>query len=270
MNKLVSYLESTEVVFHGALLLIILYVPHAGHLFMQLEHLDMSIYGFTVVNWLYDIALAAIIKLLILIFIINGYQRTGKAYALVSFFINAYRVSCKVPINLTPYRETCSRSHAIHAKGTMEGIFYYFTAASGRRNNPSVGLLRIMNFSFIASGKFDLNDFSDLEKFADNYPDFQTVTLNNENELKLLLELMGIDGFICHDLDNSEFTKYWNLSNSKLPELDEEQFDQFYKAWILKSERKNTMDEYGNLIFIQGLSSKWNKLAYRLIVKEGH
>jgi uncharacterized C2H2 Zn-finger protein len=89
MNKIVTYLESKEVIFHGALALIILYVPHAGHLFKQLEHLDMTIFGFTFFNWFYGIALAAIIELLILIFIINGYQKTGKAYALVSFFINA-------------------------------------------------------------------------------------------------------------------------------------------------------------------------------------
>ncbi|MBN8653928.1 MAG: hypothetical protein J0L67_21035 [Cytophagales bacterium] len=89
MNRIVTYLESKEVIFHGALALIILYVPHAGHLFKQLEHLDMTIFGFTFINWFYGIALAAIIELLILIFIINGYQKTGKAYALVSFFINA-------------------------------------------------------------------------------------------------------------------------------------------------------------------------------------
>ncbi len=89
MNKIVTYLESTEVVFHGALLLIILYVPHAGHLFIQLEHLDMTLFGFSFLNWLYGIALAGVIELLILIFIINGYHKAGKAYALVSFFINA-------------------------------------------------------------------------------------------------------------------------------------------------------------------------------------
>jgi hypothetical protein len=89
MNKIVTYLESKEVVFHGALLLIILYVPHAGHLFKQLEHLDMTFFGWSFLNWIYAIALAAIIELLILIFIINGYQRTGKGYALLSFFINA-------------------------------------------------------------------------------------------------------------------------------------------------------------------------------------
>ena len=89
MKKLVTYLESTDIVFHGALLLIILYVPHAGHLFMQLEHLDMTIFGFSLLNWLYGIALAGVIELLILIFIVNGYQKIGKAYALISFFINA-------------------------------------------------------------------------------------------------------------------------------------------------------------------------------------
>jgi hypothetical protein len=90
MNKIVSYLESKEVVFHGALALIILYVPHAGHLFKQLEHLDMTFYGFTLLNWFYGIALAAIIEFIILVFIINGYQITGKFYAVVSFFLNAF------------------------------------------------------------------------------------------------------------------------------------------------------------------------------------
>lgn len=47
MNKVATYLESKEAIFHGAIALMILYVPHAGNLFMQLEHLDMTLYGFT-------------------------------------------------------------------------------------------------------------------------------------------------------------------------------------------------------------------------------
>jgi hypothetical protein len=90
MNRIVTYLESKEVVFHGALALIILYVPHAGHLFKQLEHLDMNLLGFTVLNWIYGIALAAVIEFIILVFIINGYRNTGKFYAVVSFFLNAF------------------------------------------------------------------------------------------------------------------------------------------------------------------------------------
>lgn len=90
MNKVVTYLESKDAIFHGALALMILYVPHAGNLFMQLEHLDMTLYGFTLFNWLYGVALAGVIEFLILVFIINGYRSTGKFYAVVSFFLNAF------------------------------------------------------------------------------------------------------------------------------------------------------------------------------------
>lgn len=90
MNKVVSYLESKEAIFHGAVIMMALYVPHAGSLFMRLEHIDMSLAGFSLFNWIYGIALAGIIEFLILLFIINGYRDTGKFYAVVSFFINAF------------------------------------------------------------------------------------------------------------------------------------------------------------------------------------
>lgn len=90
MNKIVTYLESKEVIFHGSLLLIILYVPHAGRLFMNLEHLDMTISGYTFLNWFYGVALAGVIEFLILVFIINKYRAVGKFYAVVSFFLNAF------------------------------------------------------------------------------------------------------------------------------------------------------------------------------------
>lgn len=90
MNKIVDYLESKNAIFHGALVLIVLYVPHAGNLFMQLEHLDMTFFGFTFLNWFYGVALAGVIEFLILVFIINGYRTTGKFYAVVSFFLNAF------------------------------------------------------------------------------------------------------------------------------------------------------------------------------------
>jgi hypothetical protein len=90
MNQIVSYLESKQAIFHGALVLMSLYVPHAGNLFMQLEHLDMTFSGFTLLNWFYGVGLAAVIEFLILIFLINGYKNTGKFYAVVSFFLNAF------------------------------------------------------------------------------------------------------------------------------------------------------------------------------------
>jgi hypothetical protein len=90
MNHIVTYLESKQAIFHGALILMMLYVPHAGNLFMQLEHLDMTFSGYTILNWIYGVGLAAVIEFLILIFLINGYKNTGKFYAVVSFFLNAF------------------------------------------------------------------------------------------------------------------------------------------------------------------------------------
>ncbi len=90
MNEVVNYLESKQAIFHGALVLMLLYVPHAGNLFMQLEHLDMTFSGFTILNWFYGVALAGVIEFLILVFLINGYRMTGKFYAVVSFFLNFF------------------------------------------------------------------------------------------------------------------------------------------------------------------------------------
>ena len=126
----------------------------------------------------------------------------------------------------------------------------------------------MMNFSFIATDNFDLKNLADVETFVENYPDRQNVVLTNEGELRLLLELMGILEFSDIELNNEVFSKYWDLSHFKFPEFDRRQFDQFYENWIQKANRDSSMDEYGNLIFLQGLTPKWNRLNYRLIIKE--
>ena len=124
-----------------------------------------------------------------------------------------------------------------------------------------------MEFNFIACDQFDIHTLDDVEKFFVNYPDFQTVVLADENELKLLLKLMKISKFVSRNINNNDFSKFWDSSQFSLPELDNQQFDKFYENWIQESRRKNNMDEYGNLIFLQGLSTKWNKLKHRLVVK---
>lgn len=126
----------------------------------------------------------------------------------------------------------------------------------------------MVTFNFIATDRFSFKDLLNVEKFVDAYPDFQAVTLKDEKELKVLLELLGIGELIEHKLLDSEFSKYWDLSDFKFPEYDKIEFDEFYSNWIPKSKRNNNMDEYGHLIFLHGLSSRWNKLKYRLIVKE--
>ena len=124
-----------------------------------------------------------------------------------------------------------------------------------------------MDFNFIASNIFDRTNFTDVEKFVERYSDFQTVILNDENELKLLFEMMMLTEIVEENLKSNEFSKCWDISSAKLPEFNNTQFDKFYEKWIEKSQRENNMDEYGNLIFLCGLSSKWNKLKYRLVVK---
>ncbi len=126
----------------------------------------------------------------------------------------------------------------------------------------------MIHFSFVASGIFELDSLKSVDKFVDLYSDFQSVALENEEELSLLLQLMGIEGIDGKELDNSDFSKYWDLSNYKFPEFNKEQFDDFYESWIASSGRDNNMDEYGSLICLHSLFEKWNKLDYRIIVKE--
>lgn len=126
----------------------------------------------------------------------------------------------------------------------------------------------MIHINFIASNNFELEDFKSIDKFIESYSNFQSITLKDEEELILLLKLLGIEEINSVKLNDSEFSKYWDLSNFKLPEFDEEQFNEFYENWIMKSERDNSMDEYGSLIFFQSLSQRWNTLACRLIIKE--
>jgi hypothetical protein len=131
-----------------------------------------------------------------------------------------------------------------------------------------VQLDQMININFIASNRFHLDNLKDVQSFVNSFPDFQTIVLKTEEELNILLRLMGIEEIELQELNNSDFSKYWDCSNFKLPELDEKQFEQFYKNWLKLSNRENNMDEYGNLIFLQGLSKKWNELNYRIIAKE--
>lgn len=126
----------------------------------------------------------------------------------------------------------------------------------------------MLHFNFIATNDFNLEDFNDIEKFIDKYPDFQTVPLATEDEFKKLLELIGIPDLIWQELDGDYFLKYCDISNHHLPEMSEDDFNKFYEDWIEITGRDNNMDEFGSLIFLQGLSSKWNRLKHRLIVLE--
>ena len=124
------------------------------------------------------------------------------------------------------------------------------------------------NFYFISTDKLDFGSFDDIKSFVEAYPDFQMLHLNDENELEILLNLLGVNHLKSKETRTLIFTKYWNISNFLFPEYDDMAFDKFYHKWIEKSRRNNNMDEYGSLVFLKAKSSKWNKLKHKLILME--
>ncbi|CAL2063590.1 hypothetical protein [Tenacibaculum sp. 190524A05c] len=126
----------------------------------------------------------------------------------------------------------------------------------------------MIGINFISTNNFDLENFKDLENFTDAYPDFQHVVLKNEQELDLLLKLIGIEMPVASNMKNSDFEKYWNISEFKFQEFKEGDFEAFYKKWIEYSGRENNMDEFGSLLFLKIKSSIWNLKSYRIIIKE--
>lgn len=125
-----------------------------------------------------------------------------------------------------------------------------------------------MHFNFVATDDFEVSDFYDVGSFVDAYPDYQNVYLKDATEFNVLLELIGIPNPVSVELDAPNYPRYWDLSAFKLPEYDQEQFDLFFEEWLRKTGRDSNMDEYGNIVFLHGMSSKWNKLKYRLVVEE--
>lgn len=117
---------------------------------------------------------------------------------------------------------------------------------------------------FISSSNLEPDSLNDLELFASTFPDFNLVELNNEKEFRLLLKLMNVKINAENNLDTSDFCKLWDISSSKLPELNQNEFNTFYNNWLQESGRINSMDEFGQLLFLQHNSGEWNKNKYRL------
>ncbi len=126
----------------------------------------------------------------------------------------------------------------------------------------------MQHYNFIATNEQLEMELKEIGDFISSFPDFQSVILYNDQELEALFNLIGIKQITEKKLSNPNFSKYWDLSAYKLPELSQDEFDKLYIEWLEISSRENNMDEYGNLIFLIGKSKDWNKLKYRYVVKE--
>jgi len=127
----------------------------------------------------------------------------------------------------------------------------------------------MLHFVFASPNTKDKNAFDSIEELYNECEETFSVALSNSKELEILLSLLGIDDFVVEDLSNSEdFSNFIDISKYKLPELSESGFDKFYEQWLLKTDRETNMDEYGQLIFIQGKAQKWNQRPNRIILNE--
>jgi hypothetical protein len=126
-----------------------------------------------------------------------------------------------------------------------------------------------MHFTFVAGNKFDQSMLKDIDTLANSFPEINSVALDNEHQLDLLLTSIGINLPEKRDISDSDFAEYfYDVSNQDIRECSEKEFESFYEDWCSKTSRDNTMDEYGQLMFLQGLSRNWNAKQYRLIINE--
>src|ERR1039457_2944250 len=124
-------------------------------------------------------------------------------------------------------------------------------------------------YLFVAADSFDKSNFQGLVAFADAFPEFFDVSLEDENQFNTLLRLIGLS--IPQKLileDNEDFQCLYDISNQTMKEFSEEAFDEFYQQWLAETRRENSMDEYGQLIFILGQAITCNKMAHKFIFSE--
>lgn len=123
------------------------------------------------------------------------------------------------------------------------------------------------SFIFTSGNTLNSDTLNSLVTFADEFPKFFEVVLANDSELKILFSLLGLSNISETLLSESEdFEKLFDISESLLPELSTEQFDKFYETWLKETGRESDMDEYGQLIFIQGQAVNWNNNSKRIVL----
>ncbi|UJB70427.1 hypothetical protein HRE53_04785 [Acaryochloris sp. 'Moss Beach'] len=127
----------------------------------------------------------------------------------------------------------------------------------------------VLHFLFASPNTSDRSVFYSIEDWDNVCEGILDIALSSIKELEILLSLLGINDFVIENLPNSEyFSGLIDISQYKIPEFNETDFDQFYELWLSKTGRESNMDEYGQLIFIQGEARKWNQRLCKVILIE--
>lgn len=125
------------------------------------------------------------------------------------------------------------------------------------------------NYVFAVSNRPVMVASASLEAMDENCEEYFPVALESDDELKILMGLLGVDGLVETPLSpNEDFCSVFDYSKQHLPHLSKDDFDRLYDQWLRRSGRETSMDEYGQLIFLQRRADRWNKLANRFVLCE--
>jgi hypothetical protein len=125
------------------------------------------------------------------------------------------------------------------------------------------------SYIFATSNTQSFSAPSSLEALLESGNECFAVVLENDEELKVLMSLLGVKDLTEKPLaSNNDFSALFDYSESQLPQLSEKDFDVFYEEWLIRSGRESNMDEYGQLVFLQGRAADWNKKSNRFVLRE--
>jgi hypothetical protein len=124
----------------------------------------------------------------------------------------------------------------------------------------------LRSFAFVAKERIDVLS---IDSLLDDEEIIFSVVLDGESELRKLLELIDLSLPGKKELySNNNFCALYDLSGQNMKEMDKDEFDTIYEQWLSRTQRDNSMDEYGQLIFLEQFHQEWNSRPLRYVLEE--
>lgn len=121
--------------------------------------------------------------------------------------------------------------------------------------------------SIIFASSANFTSVKTIDDLSKNFEEINNIVLKDKKELEIFLKLIGLwlpDPFIIF----GDFEYQYDMSAQIMQDVRRDTFDEFYANWIKLTERKNTTDEYGQLVFLIGKAKTWNVCLSRYILQE--
>ena len=124
------------------------------------------------------------------------------------------------------------------------------------------------SYIFAASDVTCTDASTSLDALTQSCEELFPVVLESQNELEILLKLLGLSDWEQVHLTGKDFSEAFDYSTLHLPRLGESDFELFYQKWLGLSGRESSMDEYGQLLFLRSCASAWNQKKHRFVLCE--